>query len=49
MAFAETVSLTSPAFRSVPFIELRQTLPSLISIISPFVEQLMGFIAVPKH
>jgi serine/threonine-protein kinase RsbW len=45
MAFAETALLTSRAFRSVPFIELRQTLPSLISIISPFVEQLMVFIA----
>ena len=44
MAFAEPVSLTSPAFRSVPFVELRQSLPSRISIISPFVDQLMRFI-----
>ena len=45
MAHAQAVSLTSPAFRSVPFVELRQTLPSQIAIISPFVDQLMHFIA----
>jgi serine/threonine-protein kinase RsbW len=45
MACAQDVSLTSPAFRSVPFVELRQSLPSQIGIISPFVEQLMCFIA----
>ena len=45
MASAQGVSLTSPASRSVPFVELRQTLPSRIPIISPFVEQLMRFIA----
>ena len=45
MACAEAVSNTSPAFRSVPFVELRQTLPSQIAIISPFVDQLMHFIA----
>jgi serine/threonine-protein kinase RsbW len=45
MASAQAVSNTSPDFRSVPFVELRQTLPSRIPIISPFVEQLMRFIA----
>jgi serine/threonine-protein kinase RsbW len=45
MASAQAVSLTSPAFRSVPFVELRQTLPSQIATISPFVDQLMNFIA----
>src|SRR5580698_8186788 len=45
MACAPDVSLTSPAFRSVPFVELRQSLPSQIAIISPFVDQLMHFIA----
>jgi serine/threonine-protein kinase RsbW len=45
MADAQAVSLTSPAFRSVPFVELRQSLPSQIAIISPFVDQLMHFIA----
>src|ERR1700722_698404 len=45
MANALVLSLTPQAFRSVPFVELRQILPSQIAIISPFVEQLMGFIA----
>ena len=45
MASAQAVSNTSPDFRSVPFVELRQTLPSRIPIISPFVDQLMCFIA----
>jgi serine/threonine-protein kinase RsbW len=45
MACAQAVSLTSPAFRSVPFVELRQSLPSQIAIISLFVDQLMYFIA----
>jgi len=45
MANAQAFSLTPQAFRSVPFVELRQTLPSRIPIISPFVEQLMCFIA----
>jgi serine/threonine-protein kinase RsbW len=48
MANAKAFSLTPRAFCSVPFVELRQlrqTLPSRISIISPFVEQLMCFIA----
>jgi serine/threonine-protein kinase RsbW len=45
MAYAQALSFTAPAFRSVPFVELRQTLPSRIPIISPFVEQLMCFIA----
>ena len=45
MAFAQGVLLTSPGFRSVPFVELRQSLPSQIAVISPFVHQLMYFIA----
>jgi serine/threonine-protein kinase RsbW len=45
MAGAQAVSLPSPAFRSVPFVELRQTLPSRIAIISPFADQLMHFVA----
>jgi serine/threonine-protein kinase RsbW len=32
-------------YRSVPFVELRQVLPTEIAIISPSVEQLMRFIA----
>ena len=45
MAYAPALSLTPQSFRSVPFVELRQALASRIPIISPFVEQLMCFIA----
>jgi serine/threonine-protein kinase RsbW len=45
MANAQAFSLTPQAFRSVPFVELRQCLPSQIAIISPFIDQLMHFIA----
>lgn len=50
MAFRDKVQAQSPtvtphAFRSVPFVELRQSLPSDVAIISPFVDQLMRFIA----
>jgi serine/threonine-protein kinase RsbW len=45
MECAQAVSLTSPVFRSVPFVELRQSLPSQIAIISLIVDQLMHFIA----
>jgi serine/threonine-protein kinase RsbW len=38
-------SLAPPPFRSVSFVELRQSVPSRIGIITPFVEQLMVFIA----
>ena len=45
MAYAQALSPRAPTFRSVPFVELRQSLPSRISIISPFLDQLMRFIA----
>ena len=45
MAYGQALSHTPQVFHSVPFIELRQSLPSQISIISPFVDQLMRFIA----
>lgn len=45
MACTQADSLTSRAFRSVPFVELRQSLPSQIAIISPLVDQLMHFVA----
>ena len=45
MAYAQALSPRAPAFRSVPFVELKQSLPSRTSIISPFVEQVMRFIA----
>lgn len=45
MAYSQSLSLASQGLRSVPFVELRQSLPSRIAIISPFVDQLMLFIA----
>jgi len=45
MAHEQALLFTASAFRSVPFVELRQSLPSRISIISPFVDELMCFIA----
>jgi serine/threonine-protein kinase RsbW len=50
MAFQDKVQAQSPrltpqASRSVSFVELRQSLPSQVAIISPCVDQLMGFIA----
>ena len=45
MAYARVLSLTAPAYRSVAFVELRQSLPSRISIISTFADNLMRFIA----
>jgi len=42
---AQSPSLTPQALRSVSFVELRQSLPSQVAIISPFVDQLMRFIA----
>jgi serine/threonine-protein kinase RsbW len=45
MARSQASSLTLHSFRSVPFVELRQSLPSETAAISPFVDQLMHFIA----
>jgi serine/threonine-protein kinase RsbW len=36
---------TSPTFGAAPFVELRQSFPSRVEAISPFVDQLMHFIA----
>jgi serine/threonine-protein kinase RsbW len=44
MAHGQALSHTRQVFHGVPFVELRQSLPSQISIISPFVDQLMHFI-----
>ena len=43
MAYSQALSHTPQAFR--PFVELQQSLPSRVAIISPFVDQLMRFIA----
>jgi serine/threonine-protein kinase RsbW len=45
MAHAQALSLSPQTLRSVPFVELRQSLPSQAALISPFVDQLMHFIA----
>ena len=44
MAHGQALSHAPRVFRRVPFLELRQSLPSRISIVSPFVDQLMRFI-----
>lgn len=45
MARTQTFSLSPQTFHSVPFVELRQSLPSDVAIISPFADQLMHFVA----
>lgn len=45
MSYDTALSHSPQVFRSISFIELRQSLPSQIWIISPFVDQLMPFIA----
>jgi serine/threonine-protein kinase RsbW len=45
MAHKQSLSLSPQTLRSVPFVELRQSLPSQVALISPFVDQLMRFIA----
>lgn len=45
MAHKQALSLSPQTLRSVPFVELRQSLPSQVALISPFVGQLMRFIA----
>jgi len=45
MACEQALSLTSTALSPVPLVEVTLPLPSRIAIISPFVEQLMCFIA----
>jgi serine/threonine-protein kinase RsbW len=44
MAHAQSLSLLPRNGHSVPFVELRQSLPSRIAAISPFADQLMRFI-----
>ena len=42
---AQLAPPTSQSFRGVSFVELRDTLPSHVDIISPFVDQMMRFIS----
>ena len=45
MAHQQALFPSPQTLRSIPFVELRQSLPSQIALISPFVDQLMRFIA----
>jgi len=44
MVHTQAISLLPRNAHSVPFVELRQSLPSKVAAISPFTEQLMRFI-----
>jgi serine/threonine-protein kinase RsbW len=44
MAHTQSLSLLPRNAHSVPFVQLRQSLPSKVAAISPFTEQLMQFI-----
>jgi serine/threonine-protein kinase RsbW len=44
MVHTQSLSLLPRNAHSVPFVELRQSLPSRVAAISPFVDQLMHFI-----
>jgi serine/threonine-protein kinase RsbW len=44
MDHTQSLSLLPRNGHSVPFVELRQSLPSKVAVISPFTEQLMRFI-----
>jgi serine/threonine-protein kinase RsbW len=44
MAHTQSLSLMPRTVHSVPFVELRQSLPSQVAAISPFVDQLIRFI-----
>ena len=45
MAYGQALSHIRHVFHPVPYLELRQSLPSRISSVSPFIDQLMLFIA----
>jgi serine/threonine-protein kinase RsbW len=44
MAHTQSLSLLPRNGHSVPFVELRQSLPSEVAAISPFIDQLMRFV-----
>jgi serine/threonine-protein kinase RsbW len=44
MAHTQSLSFLPRNAHSVPFVELRQSLPSRVTVVSPFVDQLMRFI-----
>ena len=45
IALAQVASSASQTFRSVSFVELRNTLPTRVDIVSPFADELMSFIS----
>jgi len=45
LAFAPTLAPALESYRSGSFVQLRQSFPSEVEVISPFVKQLMRFIA----
>jgi serine/threonine-protein kinase RsbW len=45
MANAQVATPVSQSFHSLPFVELRNSLPSHVELISPYVDQLMRFIS----
>ena len=49
MAQTHTLSLLPCTSPGASFVELRQSFPSQIQVISPFVDQLMSFIAKSRH
>jgi serine/threonine-protein kinase RsbW len=44
MAHPQSLSFLPRTAHSVPFVELRQSLPSRVAVVSPFVDELMRFI-----
>ena len=44
MAHTQSLSLLPRNGHCVPFVELRQSFPSKVAVVSPFVDQLMRFI-----
>ena len=44
MIHTQSLSLLPRNAHSVPFVELRQSLPSKVAVISPFTDQLIRFI-----
>jgi len=49
MTQTQSLSLLPRNGHSVPFVELRQSLPSNVAAISPFVDQLMRFVLHLRH
>ena len=49
MIQTQSLSLLPRNTHSVPFVELRQSLPSIVAAISPFVDQLIRFILKLRH